>query len=371
MTVGEPGVIPRRPRLLHLLAYALRGGCETDCACIIDHATSYEHDVVVFGEEGPMTAVWRGQGARVRHLRALQDGRVSFLRAVRGALTGLAYDGVFLWSGVRVPLVLGSLARLPCRVVLHAGNPYPGSRGLDLRLQVSEWLLPTPKNVTVMCCSDHVRRSYRGAPYFRRLPFQVSLNPIAAPPQNPHVTRALSPEASVRIGMVARLDAIKDQATVLRAFARLASSWPGATLHFAGEGKERRRLEALAQELGVASRVELLGSIGDVPGFLASLDVFAYATTPSEGMGNALAEAMAAGLPCVVTDLPVMREVVGDESGARLCRPGDAQDFADALTGLLADGEARRQLSQAAYARARRIFDPVAITRAYLNAVGL
>jgi glycosyltransferase involved in cell wall biosynthesis len=197
------------------------------------------------------------------------------------------------------------------------------------------------------------------------------LNPIAVPALNEHVARPLDPSMSVRIGMVARLDPIKDHATVLRAFALVKASWPHAELHFAGDGSERRALESLAKELKVADSVVFLGSISDVPGFLRSLDLFVYGTTDAEGMGSALAEAVSYGLPCVVTDLAVMREVVGDESLARLCPPRDSKAFARAMVGLLADQPARALLSQRSYERAKRVFDARTITGDYLRLLGL
>lgn len=339
---------------------------------IIANAPGYAHEVVVFGDEGPMSDVWRRQGANVRHLGVLGRGHLPFLGALRQVVEGDSYAGVILWSGVRVPPVLSLLAALPCRVVLHGGNPCHRGRRLDSLLWVSERVFPRPRNATMVCCSQHVRESFVDAPYFRRLPSEVCLNPIPAPARNPHVVRALTAGQPARLGMVARLDTIKDHATVIRAFARLAPRWPELTLHLAGDGGERRALESLARDLAVGPRVEFVGSIGDVPRFLETLDLFAYATTPAEGMGNALAEAMARGLPCVVTDLPVMREVVGDDPPtASLVPPRDEAQFASAVEALLLDAPARVRLSQATFERARRVFDAATVTARYLRALGL
>ena len=67
--------------------------------------------------------------------------------------------------------------------------------------------------------------------------------------------------------------------------------------------------------------VRFLGEVGDVYGQMARWDLFAYATTANEGLGNAVAEAMMFGLPCVVTDVGPMREFAGDGSAVRSARP--------------------------------------------------
>jgi len=362
---------PTRKRLLHLSGYAIRGGCETNCAMLIENAPHFAHDVVVLGKPGPMSEVWQRLGASVSHLDVLDKGYAAFLLRLGATLRAQPYAGVFLWSGIRSPLVLALVARLHCPVVLHAGNPFERQRRGDLMLALCEHLLPRPQIATIVPCSDHVRRSLVTAPYFRRLPAHVCLNPIAVPARNEHVARVLDPSMPVRIGMVARLDPIKDHATVLRAFALVKATWTKAELHLAGDGSERRPLEALAQELGVTDSVVFLGSIADVPELLRSLDLFVYGTTEAEGMGSALAEAVSYGLPCVVTDLAVMREVVGDESLARLCPPQNAQAFARAMVDLLADQSARALLSQRSYERAKRVFDARTITADYLKLLGL
>ncbi len=124
----------------------------------------------------------------------------------------------------------------------------------------------------------------------------------------PHEPRTYDPSVPFVIGMTARLSRIKDHATLLRAFALVAKQFPNVRLELAGDGTLRPSLESLCQELQVGDRTTFLGDIRDVYGAMSGWDLFAYATTEREGLGNAVSEAMAFGLPCIVTDVGPMKE---------------------------------------------------------------
>lgn len=114
------------------------------------------------------------------------------------------------------------------------------------------------------------------------------------------------------------------------------ASLPDVTLLIAGEGPERPRLEALIARLGVADRVRLLGSIPHelLPDLLAAADIFALASA-SEGLANAWVEALACGVPIVITDAGGAREVVTSSSAGRIAERTPAA-FAQAVAELLA-----------------------------------
>ena len=144
--------------------------------------------------------------------------------------------------------------------------------------------------------------------------------------------------ATLVVGSVGRLVAVKNYALLLRAFAALRRD--DAVLLLAGEGPERASLQQLAQGLGVASRTRLLGHREDVPTVLATLDVFALSSR-SEGMSNTLLEAMAAGLPIVATRVGGNPEIVRDGVDGLLADDDDAQAFAGALRDLAEQPERR------------------------------
>jgi glycosyltransferase involved in cell wall biosynthesis len=108
------------------------------------------------------------------------------------------------------------------------------------------------------------------------------------------------------IGTVARIDRQKDPETFIGAIARAAG--PGRRFVWVGDGPARSDVQALARSLGV--ELLLPGAVRDMPGCYAALDVFTLASAWGEAFSNAFAEALAAGLPCVVTD-------TGDHAHAR------------------------------------------------------
>lgn len=116
------------------------------------------------------------------------------------------------------------------------------------------------------------------------------------------------------IGVVGRLDAMKDHGTFLRAGAIAAARRSDLRFVCVGDGPRvaRYRLEVLARGLGVADRLVWAGFHRDMPAVYAALDVATLSSAFGEGFPNAVAEAMACGLPCVATDVGDAAAIVGD-----------------------------------------------------------
>ncbi|MHC4549816.1 MAG: glycosyltransferase [Planctomycetota bacterium] len=140
----------------------------------------------------------------------------------------------------------------------------------------------------------------------------------------------IPPDAFVA-GIVARMDPIKDHATLLRAFAAVRARHPGARLLVVGDGEEEERLRALACE-----GIHFLGHREDVPRILRATDVFALSSL-NEGISNTVLEAMATGLPVVATRVGGNPELVEEGVTGRLVASGDADGLADAIAAYAAD----------------------------------
>jgi len=361
-------LIATKRSVLHLTPLAEIGGCEVNCLRIIEAGAECEHNVLVFGVRGPMSAAWERAGARVQHLGAWQRGSSRFATALAG--WGQAQpppDAVMYWSTSRLPAVLRALCRWSAPWAVYLGNPLSPGIIPSFRRRLHEWIHPAYPAVTLVACSHHVAASHREAGYFRRFATRVIHNAVDPALDQMHHYRPLPPGSAPRIGMVARLDRIKDHRTLIRACAAAVAVRPDIVVEIAGDGPLRQDLEQEALRLRVGERVRFLG-FRPVGPLLSEWDIYVHSTTESEGMGTAVAEAMMAGLPCLVSDLPVMREVCGQE-GATYAPAGDAAGLGDALLQLVGDRSRRESMGRAAQSRARQMFGMSEAASAYSKVV--
>lgn len=138
------------------------------------------------------------------------------------------------------------------------------------------------------------------------------------------------PKEGFTLVHVARLAWAKDQATLLRAVARAAPTLPELRLWMLGDGPERFALRALAQEFAIEDRVLFLGDREDVGRWLASADLFVLSSV-TEGTPIALLEAMAAGLPFIVTDVGGMPEIAKLSGAGAIVPKGEPEALAQAI----------------------------------------
>ena len=149
-----------------------------------------------------------------------------------------------------------------------------------------------------------------------------------------------------------RLAKEKNWQTLITAVSPIIQEQPNVRLVILGEGEERERLEALAEKLGVAERVNLIGTVpfDKVPNYLKAADLFCFASV-TETQGLVTLEAMAAGLPIVAVVATGTSDAVSDgEEG--LLTPNDSGALAHALRQLLGDEPLRRRLAEAATRKA-------------------
>jgi glycosyltransferase involved in cell wall biosynthesis len=173
-------------------------------------------------------------------------------------------------------------------------------------------------------------------------------NPAA---DRPGLRRRLGLDPARRyVANVARCHPVKDQAMLLNAFAQVAGTCPDVDLLIVGDGPLRPDLERLAGRLGLAGRVLFLGVRSDVPDILQAADVFAL-TSVSEAASLTLLEAMASGLPVVVTAVGGNPEIVREGHEGLLVPRGDAPAAATALLRLLDGPAAAAALGAAGRAR--------------------
>ncbi|HOC30809.1 MAG TPA: glycosyltransferase [Armatimonadota bacterium] len=158
------------------------------------------------------------------------------------------------------------------------------------------------------------------------------------------------------IGMISSLRPIKDHRTLLNAMRAVLYQRPDAKLVLVGAGSEMEPLRELARNLGIEPSVFFTGAREDVRRVLAALDVFVL-STHSEGMSNAIIEAMASGLPVVATDVGGNGECVVDGQTGYLTPHRDAAALADRLLNLINEPEMAREMGERGRRRAVAEFD--------------
>lgn len=139
----------------------------------------------------------------------------------------------------------------------------------------------------------------------------------------------------VLIGLVGRIDPMKDHRTFLEAAAVLIKTRPNLGFVCVGDGSPPyvEKMQELARDLGLNDRLTWVGARSDVAAVYSSLDVLCLSSAFGEGVPNVVGEAMACGVPCVVTDVGDSARIVGE--GGVVVPPGDPQALAYGCKRLL------------------------------------
>jgi len=172
-------------------------------------------------------------------------------------------------------------------------------------------------------------------------------------------------EGEFCIGSVANLAPVKDLMTTLRAVAELAGTVKDWRCLILGEGPERSKLEAFIDEHPEwKCRVSLPGLTRRIPEMLNAMDAFVLSSV-TEGICNSLLEAMATGLPVVVTNTGGNPEIVVDGQSGFLFPVGGVQQLVEKLIALRNRRDLRLELGQQAVRRMREEFSLESMAQNY------
>jgi len=342
-------------KILHLTNVDAAGGTNTNCLQFIQ-ASAADNSLVVLDEPGEMQVRWLRARIKVTYLRILRGRRAAFARVLAGTVADVRPDVVVLWGCIRVPLIRYAIRESGVVLGIHLGNPNRGDWWSDGLLHAQGSILPSNVRTRLFSCSEYVRSSF-SAGYWKRFENRVIYNPIEVPTDLPAADWH-HPDAPPCLGMVARLDCIKDHATLLRAVGLLRDQGAGVTLELVGDGPERVASEKLVAQLDLGSAVRFLGYRPDVLSCLSRWVLFVYSTTANEGLGNSVIEALAAGVPCVVSDLPMMREIDAGRGLMSFFRAGDPVDCAEKILAALRDRELRERVSLAGRRHVEKRYAP-------------
>lgn len=170
------------------------------------------------------------------------------------------------------------------------------------------------------------------------------------------------------IGTVGRLQSVKDQVNLVRAFALLCARAPNMTakarLMIVGDGPQRRDVEAEVARSGVGDRIWLAGECHDVPATMRGMDIFALPSR-AEGISNTILEAMASGLPVIATSVGGNPELVVAEETGSLVPAADSAALASELARYVADPVMARERGRAGRVRVEQYYSLSAMVERY------
>ncbi len=252
----------------------------------------------------------------------------------------LAFFGVP--SGV-VAWLIKKLYGIPYIISLRGGD-VPGFRPYDFRVYhrlMAPFLRIIWKNASALVANSNGLRQLASAfaPHFAipTIPNGVDLDSYKTADRDWSTPRLLS------VGRLVHQKGLDLAMHALGGLKELSWEW-----RIAGDGPQRETLQSLANELGIADRVEFLGwqSRKQLLTCYRQANIFLFPSR-HEGMPNAMLEAMASGLPVVASSIAGNEELVIDGKTGCLVTPEDIEALRDALKTLLADAALRQQMGAA------------------------
>ena len=366
MKDGESVMPPKRPiRVLYIDHCSELSGAEIALLHLIRGFSGVEPMVLLSGL-GPFARALQDAGIPV-YVEPLDDSVRSYRRSLgsprspgRSMPTVLASLAAYSWVVARriqavMPDVVHTnsakahiyggiaarIARLP--VIWHLREPVAvESLGIfsSLAMRVCSQVIPT----AVVANSARTARSVRRL----RRPVSVVPSPIELR-RFAGVSDGQARSDGVRVGIIATLAPQKGQDVFLKGFAEAFASVPDVSAvvcggNLFGDEDYERGLRDLAVKLGIADRVSFTGFVPDVERVLSTLDVLVSASVRSEGLGQTILQALAAGVPVVATTKAGACDFLTHRDSALLVRPANPQELAAAMRDLLTDSELRSRL---------------------------
>ncbi|MCS6864965.1 MAG: glycosyltransferase [Gemmataceae bacterium] len=272
----------------------------------------------------------------------------------------------FFYSALAMPLCCFR----PQLILTEHGRHYP-DRVSPLRRAVNRLVLDRLADAVTACCRFSAQGLSR-VDGFAAARIEVIENGIALERYGPPADRTLAKHAAgldphrQYLLHVARHHPVKDQATLLRAFAQAAPALPHVDLLLAGDGPLRAELESLAVELRIAPRVQFLGIRHDIPNLMQAADCFIL-TSLSEAASLTLLEAMASELPVIATAVGGNPELVRHEHEGLLFPRQDVAACAAAICRLFHNPPLAARLGAAGRQRVAERFLLRRTVAAYYN----
>ncbi|MEM4189230.1 MAG: glycosyltransferase family 4 protein [Candidatus Caldarchaeum sp.] len=260
------------------------------------------------------------------------------------------------------PAALLAASRTVLTLEGYAPYELADARLLSRLLGIASWLAGLKLADRVAACSEWLRKIVELSHGFG-----WKLSTVHNPIDHERFTCTAQKNSVGPVVVVARLHQVKGVDTALKAIACLREK-RGSTpkLQIIGDGVERKRLEKMANELGIAGNVEFLGHRYDVENYVKNASLV---LVPSryEPFGMPAAEAAAAGKPVIASSAGGLKEIVDDGVTGFLFAPDDHEDLAEKTAKLLDDPGLTVMMGNAARKKALEKFTPEAVAAQMLK----
>lgn len=341
--------------VVHLVTTLNTGGLEQlvlDLVRRCDRSKISPH-VICLEVAGDLDAAFRAAGVVPKPLH--MDGMSLPSRVWRLAGELRALRPHVLHTHNTGPHLLGMLAGKIARVSIHVHTKHGRNLGNQAKVALINRVASrfTDRVVGVSYDATDLARTVEKVDE-RRL--AVIHNGIDLSKHSGRDEETLSDRVPGRAIHVARLNAVKDQPTLLRATRGVVDCHPEFCLDIVGDGPARQELESLTKQLHLENNVRFLGLRQDIPELLAQADFFVLSSI-SEGIALTLLEAMAASLPIVATDAGGNREIVEGERTGILVPVGNPEALAAGMIRLAGDAQLRKSMGAAGRRRVVEKFD--------------
>ena len=222
---------------------------------------------------------------------------------------------------------------------------------------LAQWLTQT-----IRVSPDHITSIYNGVDTDQFFPRQRG-HPLVGP-------HGFATEKTILIGTVGRMEQVKGQMTLVRAFLDLICSVPEVKkrlrLALIGDGSMLKEIKWIIETEGISHLVWTPGESSNIPEIMRSFDIFVLPSV-GEGISNTILEAMATGLPVVATRVGGNPELVDDGETGRLVSPGDFSAMAQAIQGYLDNPEKMKRHGLAGLNKVRTSFSLKKMVAAYMD----
>ena len=358
--------------IIHFVFSMARGGQEKmllDLALIQKKQGHKVRVLCITTKEGPFAEALEEKGVPVHAYGKKTGFSFALLRCLKKEFQSWKIDVVHTHNPV--PNFYGALAAKWARVPVVINTRH--GMGAGAKNRAYKFSLLFTNKVVFVCkkAQEHfinrrIVKSSMAQTIYNGIPLEQYATKISESDRDNFLKiLGLKPENKI-IGVVARLEPLKDISTFLKVAKIVCSKYPSCRFLIVGDGSLAKDLKQEAKSLDIEKKAVFLGDRRDVDKLLQIMDIFCL-TSVSEGTPLTLIEAMASEKPIVATRVGGVPEVVIDRSNGYLKEPGDSHGLTEAIMDLLENSEVRKQMGEKGYKRAFEFFHVNIMAKNYQN----